>query len=161
MVSADPIIGVDITDEKVAMAKKWGATDAYNSKADPGFLEKIRALVGPAGADVVIDTTGNVRVIETAYDCTHPDGKTILVGVPRKGDNVNIYTLPLHFKKVLKGSHGGSSVPDVEIPRFIRLMRQGKMKLDGLFTHEFFLNEINLALKAIRTGEAGRVLIRL
>jgi Zn-dependent alcohol dehydrogenase len=49
----------------------------------------------------------------------------------------------------------------VEIPRFIRLMKQGKMKLDGLFTHEFPLDRINLALEAIRTGEAGRVLIKL
>ena len=43
-----------------------------------------------------------------------------------KGDNVNIYTLPLHSKKVLKGSNGGSLVPNVEIPRFIRLMKQRK-----------------------------------
>jgi len=45
-------------------------------------------------------------VIELADDLTHPDGKTILVGVPKKGDNVSIYTLPIHFNKVLTGSHG-------------------------------------------------------
>ena len=161
MVSAYPIIGVDIVEAKVEMAKKWGVTHSFNSKTQPDYLEKIKALLGTQGADVVVDTTGNARVIETAYELTHADGKTILVGVPRKGDNVNIYTLPLHFKKVLKGSHGGSSVPDVEIPRFIRLMRQGKMKLDGLFTHEFPLDRINPALEAIRTGEAGRVLINM
>jgi S-(hydroxymethyl)glutathione dehydrogenase/alcohol dehydrogenase len=159
MVSANPILGVDITDEKVAMAKQWGASEAFNSKADPGFLEKIKALVGSAGADVVIDTTGNARVIETAYGLTHPDGRTILVGVTRKGDNISIYTLPLHFKKVLKGSHGGSSVPDIEIPRFIRLMEQGKIKLDGLFTHKFPLSQVNEAIQALRKGEAGRVLL--
>ena len=76
-------------------------------------MDKIKVLVGLKGADVVVDTTENVRVIETAYELTHPDGKTILVGVSRKGDNVNIYTLPLHFKKDLKGSHGESSIPDV------------------------------------------------
>ncbi len=161
MVSACPIIGVDIVDSKVQMAKEWGVTHAFNSKSQPDYLDQIKALVGPQGADVVVDTTGNARVIETAYELTHPDGKTILVGVPRKGDNVGIYTLPLHFKKVLKGSHGGSSVPDVEIPRFIRLIKQGKMKLDGLFTHEFALNDINEALRAIRSGEAGRVLINM
>ena len=159
MVSAYPIIGVDIADAKVEMAKKWGVNHAFNSKAQPDYLDKIKALLGAQGADVVVDTTGNARVIETAYELTHPDGKTILVGVPRKGDNVNIYTLPLHFKKILKGSHGGSSVPDVEIPRFIRLIKQGKMKLDGLFTHSFDLANINQAIQALRTGEAGRVLV--
>ena len=161
MVSAYPIIGVDIVEAKVEMAKKWGVTHSFNSKTQPDYLEKIKTLVGTQGADVVVDTTGNARVIETAYELTHADGKTILVGVPRKGDNVNIYTLPLHFKKVLKGSHGGSSAPHVEIPRFIRLMRQGKMKLDGLFTHEFSLDRINPALEAIRSAEAGRVLINM
>jgi S-(hydroxymethyl)glutathione dehydrogenase/alcohol dehydrogenase len=160
MVSANPIIGVDITEEKVAMAKKWGATDTFNSKTDAGFLEKIRARVGVAGADVVIDTTGNARVIETAYGLTHPDGRTILVGVPRKGDNVSIYTLPLHFKKILKGSHGGSVDPDVLIPRLIRLVHAKKMKLEGLFTHRFALKDINLALDALRSGEAARVLVQ-
>jgi len=160
LVSADPIIGVDITEEKVAMAKKWGATQAFNSKTDPGFLEKIHALVGSGGADVVIDTTGNARVIETAYALTHPDGRTILVGVPTKGDNVSIYTLPLHFKKILKGSHGGSVEPDILIPRLIRLVQAGKMNLTGLFTHTFPLKEINAAIDSIRRSEVGRVLIR-
>lgn len=161
MVSADPIIGVDITEEKVMMARKWGASHAFNSKSDPDFLGKIKAQVGSAGADVVIDTTGNARVIEVAYGLTHPDGRTILVGVPRKGDNVSIYTLPLHFKKILKGSHGGSVDPDVLIPRLVRLVSQRKMRLSGLFTHTFPLASLNEAIRALRQGAAGRVLLRI
>lgn len=161
MVSAYPIIGVDIVDFKIEMAQSWGVTHAFNSMKVANLKEEIRRLVGREGADVVIDTTGRAKVIESAYDLTHPDGHTILVGVPRKGDNINIYTLPLHFKKVLKGSHGGNSVPDVEIPRFIRLVEQGKMKLDGLFTHEFCLEDINEALQIFRSGETGRVLINM
>jgi S-(hydroxymethyl)glutathione dehydrogenase/alcohol dehydrogenase len=161
MVSAFPVVGIDIRDSKVEMAKRWGVTHAFNSSNTPDLKERILEVVGPQGADVVVDTTGNARVIEMAYDLTHADGRTILVGVPRKGDNVNIHTLPLHFKKVLKGSHGGSSVPDVEIPRLIRLIRQKKMTLDGLFTHEFPLDRINEALDVFRSGEAGRVLITM
>lgn len=161
MVSAYPIIGIDIVDSKIEMAKKWGVTHAFNSKTTPDFAEKIRAIAGPQGADVVIDTTGNARVIETAYDLTRPDGKTILVGVPKKGDNANIYTLPLHFNKVLKGSQGGDSVPDVEIPRFIRLIEQGRMTLEGLITHEYALDDINEALRVFRSGDAGRIVIKM
>lgn len=91
---------------------------------------------------------------------THPDGKTILVGVPRKGDNISIYSLPLHFKKILKGSHGGSAEPHLDIPRYIRLCKTGRLKLGGLITHEFGLNEINDALDTIRRGEAGRCVIK-
>ena len=160
MVSAHPIIGVDLFDEKLARAREWGLTHAFNAKTEgDGLAAKIRDIVGPGGADVVIDTTGSARVIEQAYGLTHADGRTILVGVPRKGDNVSIYTLPLHFKKILKGSHGGSISPDIEIPRLIGLVRAGQMRLDGLITHTFPLERINDALAAMRTGGAGRVLL--
>ena len=118
-------------------------------------------IVGVQGADVVIETTGNSRVIEQAYNLTHPDGKTILVGVPKKGDNVSIYSLPLHFNKVLTGSHGGDAIPDVEILRYISLIDAGKMTLDGLITHEFSLDEINDALDMFKSGAAGRIIIKM
>ena len=161
MVSGNPIIGVDIVDSKIEKSKSWGVNYGFNSVTTPNLKEQILRLVGSGGADVVVDTTGRPRVIELAYELTHADGRTILVGVPRKGDNVNIYTLPLHFNKILTGSHGGSAVPDIEIPRLIRLVNQGLMKLDGLFTHKFSLANINDAIAALRSGEAGRVLIKM
>ena len=161
MVSAHPIIGIDLHDSKLEMARRFGATHCFNSNNTPDPRAEIRKIVGQDGADVVIDTTGNARVIELAYELTHPDGKTILVGVPRKGDNVCIYTLPLHFKKVLTGSHGGSTEPHIDIPRYIRLYQAGKLKLDGLITHEFSLDQINEAIKVVRSGEAGRCVISM
>lgn len=162
MVSAHPIIGIDIHESKLAMARQWGLTHTLNSATEgPALAEKIRAIVGKSGADVVVDTTGNARVIEVAYDLTHPDGRTILVGVPRKDDKASLYTLPLHFKKILKGSHGGSVAPDIEIPRLIALIRAGKMTLDGLVTHTFPLDQVNEALDTHRSGTAARVLLRM
>ena len=161
MVSGNPIIGVDIVDSKIEKAKSWGVNFGFNSVTTPDLKEQILRLVGPGGADVVVDTTGRPRVIELAYELTDADGRTILVGVPRRGDSVNIYTLPLHFNRILTGSHGGSAVPDIEIPRLIRLVNQGLMKLDGLFTHEFSLANINDAIAALRSGEVGRVLINM
>jgi len=161
MVSANPIVGVDIIDKKIEMGLRWGLTHAFNSATCGDIRQKILDIVGLKGADVVIDTTGNARVIEMAYELTQPDGRTILVGVPRKDDKVSIYTLPLHFKKVLKGSEGGGVVPDVEIPRLIRLVERGRLRLEGLVTHEFALDDINEAIRVFRSGEAGRVLINM
>lgn len=160
MVSANPIVAIDIVDGKLAMAKRFGATHTINSKTADVAAE-VRKIVGQAGADVVVDTTGIARVIELAYDLTHADGKTILVGVPKKGDNISIYSLPLHFKKVLKGSHGGGTKPDVDIPRYLRLMEAGKLSLDGIVTHELKLEQINEAIEIVRSGDAGRVLIAM
>ena len=161
MVSAYPIVAVDLLDNKLDMARQFGATHTLNSRTTPDLEDRIREFVGTAGADVVIDTTGNTKVIEQAYDLTHPDGKTILVGVPRKGEHVSIYTLPLHFKKVLTGSHGGSAEPHRDIPAYLRLVQAKRLSLDGLITHEFGLDDINSAISTMRGGEAGRCIISM
>ena len=69
-------------------------------------------------------------MIEQGYRLTHGQGRVILVGVPRQGNNVSLYTLPLHFGKLLTGSHGGESQPARDIPRYLRLLQQGRLQLE-------------------------------
>ncbi len=159
LVGAYPIIAVDIVDAKLDMARKLGATHVINSAKTTDVQGAIREIAGAAGADKVIETTGIKNVIETAYEITAPKGACVLVGVPT--EKVTLYTLPLHFNKILTGSEGGGCVPDVDIPRIIRLNQAGKMNFDGLITHEFPLDQINEALDCVRSGEAGRVLLRI
>ena len=158
MVSAYPIIGIDIHQEKLNVGKKFGLTHMLDGNSS-NLEEEIRKIIGNKGADVVIETTGSSQVIEQAYKLTSADGKTILVGVPNK--NITIYSLPLHFKKVLTGSHGGSAIPDIEIPRYIRLIQQKKMSLENIISHEFSLEDINKAIDLFRTGKAGRIIIKM
>ena len=66
MVSAYPIIGIDIIDLKLDMARRFGANHVFNSRKTDDLAGDIRKIAGSAGADVVIDTTGNPRVIEQA-----------------------------------------------------------------------------------------------
>ena len=160
MVSAHPIVGIDIKQNKIEMAKKMGLTHGFLSGSN-NFENNIKKILGSQGADVIIETTGNPKVIEQAYDLTSSEGKTILVGVPKKGQNISIYSLPLHFNKILTGSEGGSSIPDLEIPRYLKLMEAKKMTLDGLITHEFPLDEVNEAIDLFRSGEAGRIILNL
>ena len=158
MVSAYPIIGIDLHSNKLEMGKRFGLTHGFlNESSDINY--EISKILGNKGADIVIDTTGSSKTIEQAYNLTNAEGKTILVGVPNKGDNISIYSLPLHFKKILTGSHGGEAKPDIDIPRYIRLMESQKMTLEGLITHKFELEKINDALGVFRNGEAGRIII--
>lgn len=162
MVSAYPIIGIDLSDEKLALAEQFGLTHVINATKENNLVDKIKQIVGSQGVDVVIDTTGNTRVIEQAYELTHSSGRTILVGVPKAGDNISIYSLPLHFNKTLTGSHGGNAVPHEDIPRYLKLLNEGKMKLAGLITHEFPLQKINDAIDLMKSGKAaGRILINM
>ena len=160
MVSAYPIIGVDLHKNKLSLGEDFGLTHSIISD-NKNINNEVKKIVGENGVDVVIECTGNSRLIELAYELTSNNGKTILVGVPKKGDNVSIYSLPLHFDKTLAGSHGGDSKPDSDIPKFINLIRHGRMNLDGLITHEFKLDRINNALELFKTGKAGRIVIDL
>ena len=158
MVSAYPIVGIDLYEHKIDMGKKFGLTHGMTSNLD-NINNEVYKIVGDKGADVTIETTGDSKVIEKAYELTAPDGKTILVGVPN--DKISIYSLPLHFKKILTGSHGGNSIPDIDIPRYIRLINQKKMTLENLITHEFKLTDINKAIDLFRSGKAGRIIIKM
>ena len=159
LAGANPIVAVDLVDSKLAMAKSRGATHCLNANAVSDMDAEIRKIVGAKGPDKVIETTGAKSVIELAYNLTHADGTCVLVGVP--SEKVSIYTLPIHFNKVLTGSHGGDAVPHVDIPRLIRLIEAGRLSFEGLITHEFPLDDINAALDVVRSGTAGRVLLRI
>jgi S-(hydroxymethyl)glutathione dehydrogenase/alcohol dehydrogenase len=159
LVGAYPIVAVDLVDEKLGMAKVRGATDVLNAGKLSNLDAEIRKIVGAKGPDKVVETTGVKFIIELAYDLTHPDGICVLVGVPR--EKVTINTLPIHFNKVLTGSHGGDAVPHVDIPRLIRLNQAGRVSFDGIITHEFSLDNINQALDLVRSGHAGRVLVNV
>jgi S-(hydroxymethyl)glutathione dehydrogenase / alcohol dehydrogenase len=159
LAGANPIVAVDLVDAKLGMAKSRGATHCLNGNAVSDLDAEIRKIVGAKGPDKVIETTGAKSVIELAYNLTHADGTCVLVGVP--SEKVSIYTLPIHFNKVLTGSHGGDAVPHVDIPRLIRLIEAGRLSFEGLITHEFPLDDINAALDVVRSGTAGRVLLRI
>jgi Zn-dependent alcohol dehydrogenase len=112
--------------------------------------------------DVAIDNTGNVEVIALASRLTSARGRTVLVGVPPKGATAAISTLPLHFEKRLVGSHGGESRPEVEIPRYVRLVQDGRLSLAGVVGRRYPLDGVNEAIDDMTSGRiAGRAIVRL
>ncbi len=158
LVSAFPIIGIDIHKSKMKMGKKFGLTH-YIDGNKKDLKTKLHKILEKKDPEIIFETTGNARLMEKAYDLTPHDGKTIFVGVPN--DKIKINSLPLAFDKVLKASHGGASYPDRDIPRYIKLLKNKKINLNNLITHEFELNDINKAIDLFRTGKAGRIIIKL
>ncbi len=159
--SAYPIIAIDIHDNKLELAKQMGATHVINSRTGD-VRQAILGIVGNSGVDAFIDNTGQPSIIEMAYQITKPQGRVTLVGVPRKGNTINIYSLPLHFGKGLSGSHGGEAIPQIDIPRYHQLFRFGRIKLRELITDYYALDQVSNAITDMRSGKiAGRCLIRL
>lgn len=161
LVGAHPVIAVDLYDNRLSLAKEMGATHQVNSSRVDAKAA-IEVITGSGGLDVFIDNTGQPAIIELGYGLTKPQGRVTLVGVPRKGNNVQIYSLPLHFGKGLSGSHGGESVPNMDIPRYHALFRAGKVKLKELITEYVSLDNINIAITNMRSGATtGRCLINM
>jgi len=161
LVSASVIVAVDLFDSRLELAQRLGATHCINSSRDDA-ASRIQEVLAGQPLDVFIDNTGSPAVIEQGYRLTHGQGRVILVGVPRQGHTVNLYTLPLHFGKVLTGSQGGESQPQRDIPRYLRLLQQGRLKLDRFVTARYPLEQINDAIAAMRDGAtAGRVMLQL
>ena len=159
LTSAWPIIAIDLFDSRLELARQMGATHCINSgQEDP--LVAIQTALNEQTLDVFIDNTGVPKIIELGYQLTNSKGRVVLVGVPRKGKNISIYSLPLHFGKIITGSHGGETKPESDIPRYLRLQQNGKIKLQELVSAEYDLKDINTAIQAMRNGDtAGRVMI--
>lgn len=161
MISAYPIIAIDIYDNRLELAKHMGATHTINSsKIDAASA--ISVIMQESKVDVFIDNTGSPSIIQLGYGITKPQGRVILVGVPKAGNNINIFSLPLHFGKVLTGSQGGNCQPNEDIPRLFNLFNQDKMKLKELITNIYRLDEVNTAIASMRNGSIqGRCMIRM
>ena len=162
LASAEPIIAVDLSDDKLHLARQFAATHCVNARhSDP--QTEILKIVGDAGADVTIDCTGHVEVLEMAYQITRTEGKTILLSGPRAGYKVQLDPLPLHFSRTLTGFQViTESRPHEEIPRYIKLANAGKLKLRELITDYCRLEEINSVIEKMRNGSLlGRCIIKL
>ena len=161
LVGAYPVVAVDLFDNRLTLAKGLGATHLINSKTSDAKVE-IEKIIGVNNLDHFIDNTGQPAIIEMGYQMTKPQGKVTLVGVPRKGNNIHIYSLPLHFGKHVTGSQGGEAVPHEDIPRYYNLFNAGRIKLSELITEKVPLDGINDAIARMRSGEmSGRVLISM
>ena len=160
LAGAHPIVAVDVSSAKLEMARRYGATHTVLG-GTTRVGDEIRCCLEGRGADVAVENTGRPEVIETSYEITHARGRTILVGVPPAGARISIDSMPLHFGKVMTGSHGGGSVPSDDIPRYLRMEAAGRFGLQDMISHRYELENVNLALEAMRRGEVIRAVIAM
>jgi Zn-dependent alcohol dehydrogenase len=161
MVSAYPIIAIDLHDNRLELASKLGATHVINSIIQNTEAE-IWKIVGKRGVDVTLENTGVPEVVELAYRITNSQGRTVLVGVMTKGQSARIYTYPLHFDQKIIGSSGGHCRPEIDIPNYVRLCEVGKLDFKELIGRRYSLDQINEAITDMKSGGvAGRCMITM
>ena len=159
LAGAGRIIAVDLSDEKLAAAEAFGATQGVNP-SQQDLAATVRALTGGRGADYVFVTVGAKTAVDGAYDLLASGGALVLVGMPAVGETsaFEIVTLANDSKRILGSKMGSSNIHD-DIPRLIQLYQQGRFKLDELISARYPLTEINEAIASVKRGEALRNVI--
>jgi S-(hydroxymethyl)glutathione dehydrogenase/alcohol dehydrogenase len=161
MVGANPIIAIDIHQSKLEMAKHFGATHLVNHNIEGLCRDSFYGLA-KGGVDVFVDCTGIPSIIEACYLLTAPGGRTILVGQPIYDERVKFDGMRENYcGKTLLDSQGGLTNPTVDIPRYAGLFQAGKLNMNGIVTDYFALDQINEAIAKVRSGEAGRVVLKM
>jgi Zn-dependent alcohol dehydrogenase len=110
--------------------------------------------------DFIIDTTGNVKIIERAYQLLSKGGTICLVGVTSSGSKISIDPMPLHYGQKIIGSFGGQAVPEEDIPEIINLIESDPIWFQNSIGERFELDAINEAIETLREGKnTGKILI--
>ena len=153
------IIAVDISDEKLNLAKEFGATHTINS-SNTNVLKEIDNITNGVGVDYSMDAGGSIETIELAFESVKNNGgQCIFASHPQAGKKISIDPFDLISGKNIKGSWGGSCKPDEDIPFLANLYEKGMMPLEKLVTKKYRLDEINIALDDLKNSNVFRPLL--
>jgi S-(hydroxymethyl)glutathione dehydrogenase/alcohol dehydrogenase len=172
ILGASPVIAVDLDDEKLALARRFGATDVLNAKeVDP--VAAIRELTshadGTHGVDYSLDCTGLRGNIPVSLAAVRPGirgtgrrgGLDVLVGIPRVPFELDAMDL-LMGEKSLIGCAGGSCAPERDFATFVEWSRDGRFDPSALVTNRYPLEELNTAVEDLHKGRVlGRAVVEL
>lgn len=156
---AQKIVVVDIDPEKESLAKSIGVDKFILFKEKRQVAKDVLDYFEDELPTVALETSGKSSCIELSYELSSDKARVILVGVPNLSDKAAIYTLPLHFGKVLTGSKGGDSIPDRDIPFILKLVKSGEIDISSLPVVVLPFEQINEGIKLIRSGVKGRVVL--
>ncbi len=158
LVGADRIIGVDLNEDKRALAEKFGMTDFIN----PSATDAVEAIVEltDGGADYSFECIGNTDVMRQALECCHKGwGESIIVGVAGAGQEIATRPFQLVTGRVWKGTAFGGAKGRTDVPGIVDWYMQGKINIDDLITHTFSLQQINDGFDVMHQGESIRSVV--
>lgn len=145
------VIAIDISDEKLKITRKFGATHAYNA-TDPDIVTKVKAQTD-GGVHIAIESAGVPKALELAFDITRVGGKTVAAGLPNPTRNVSISHFVLGAQeRSLKGSYMGSCIPSRDIPKFLSMYQQGILRIDQLAGDQVKLEDLNETFDLMQSG---------
>lgn len=152
------IIAVDISEDKLILAKQLGATHTFNS-TNEDFRQTVLGLTD-GGADMCVESAGQVATIELGFSLIRKNGgKLLFASHPPEGEMIRLAPHELISGKQIAGSWGGATSPDRDIPKMHALFQIANIPLGALLTKRYTLEQINEALDDLEAGRVFRPLI--
>lgn len=153
------IIAVDVIDQKLQLARQFGATDVVNGKdVDPA--DAIRALTDGLGVDFAFEVIGMQATITQAVMSLRRGGSAIVLGVVPVGQDITVPGAMFGLEeKSIRGCLYGSGNLRRDVPYLLSLYMQKRLKLDELISRRIKLDGINDAFAAMERGEVARSVV--
>jgi S-(hydroxymethyl)glutathione dehydrogenase / alcohol dehydrogenase len=154
---ASVIVAVDLNDQKLADAQRFGATHACR----PDELDSLKAsLTGGDGFDYAFEAIGLPTTMRACYDVIRRGGTACIVGVGRLDEMVSFSAFELFYsEKTLVGSYYGSADVRSDFHKLLGYWKDGQLDLDGMITRRIKLDDINDAFAAMQRSEGIRQVI--
>jgi S-(hydroxymethyl)glutathione dehydrogenase / alcohol dehydrogenase len=158
LAGATRIVAVDVVADKLAVARRLGATDVLDADGRP-VVAALRALV-PEGLDYVFDAIGKIETTEQAIAALGPGGSAVLVGLPPSGRQARFDPLALaEADQRILGCNYGSITPQRDIPQLVDLVMGGDLDVESMVSARRPLAEAADALADLRAGRVLRQLL--
>ncbi len=158
MAGARQVIGIDMLDDKLDLARQIGADETFNA-GDPDVVAKLREATS-GGVDYAFEMVGSVKAMELAYRITRRGGETVSAGLSHPGHTFAIQHVNLVAEeRTIRGSYLGSCVPARDIPRYIELYRQGRLPIERLMSERIALDDINEGFDRLASGHTVRQMV--
>ncbi|NQW21544.1 MAG: zinc-binding dehydrogenase [Chloroflexi bacterium] len=159
MAGAGVIVAVDRNAANLELAMALGATHSLNS-AEVDAIRASNEIVSGGRFDATVEASGRTELMEMAISLTRDEGICVIAGNPSAGSRIAVDPFELIKGKRIVGSWGGGTVPDRDIPKYVKAQLVGEIDFSPLIGSEYDLDRINDAIAELESGTAGRVLLR-
>ena len=151
------IIAVDIHTAKLGMAREFGATDVVDASQMDAVATVIELTKG--GVEYSFEAIGLKKAAEQAFAMLRPGGAATVIGMIPVGQKIEVPGDALLGDRRMQGSNMGSNRFRVDMPRYVDLYMQGRLKLDELVSARIKLDDVNDGFKAMKRGDIARSVI--
>jgi S-(hydroxymethyl)glutathione dehydrogenase/alcohol dehydrogenase len=154
---ANKIIAVDMVESKLELAQAMGATHVVDASKDDA-VEAVRELSN-GGVHHAFEAVGMKQTAEQSFQMLRNGGQATVIGMIPVGTKVEVNGTDLLYEKKLTGSNMGSNQFRTDMPRFVDMYIDGRLKLDEMISNRISLEEINEGFDAMKSGSVARSVI--